>query len=187
VSFRANQQVLSITRRQVGDGESVELLSAGRVLTWSASEGAKVALSAPTADERLLVERLIYDSPDYFVLAQLRGASYFRVAQNVRPPEAPDNYTGPLWTVVRVDEPQIEESVRPRSSWRLYYINSNTGLIDRIVSRLGDETVEAEIISWTEHDGEKIPSQVTWSIAGRAVMNYQVTSVNQSRLAGEAL
>lgn len=174
-------QPLAISRRQTETGETVELLLSSRSLTWTAEEGAKATGSAATDTERLLLERLILDSPDYFVLAQLRGASYSTVARNVRPPDASDNYTGPLWTVVRVDEPQTDESRRPNSTWRLFYINSNTGLIDRIVSRLGDETVEAQIWSWTEDSGEKVPAQITWSVDGRAVMSYQATTVSHSK------
>jgi hypothetical protein len=180
VTIGGSEQSTTITRRQAGKGENVELLWASRVLTWSAEEGSRAVSSTPTETERLLIERLIYDSPDYFVLAQLRGASYFTVARNVRPENAADNYEGPLWTVVRVDNPQSNEAARPASSWRLYYINSQTGLIDRIVSRLNDQTVEAEISGWSEQSGEKIPSHITWSIGGQTVMSYQVNSVSHS-------
>lgn len=173
-------QPLAMTRRQTETGETVDVLLSNRSLTWSAEEGAKAMGSAPTENERLLLERLIFDSPDYFVLAQLRGASYATVARNVRPPDAPDNYSGPLWTIVRVDELQVAEALRPKSTWRLYYINSQTGLIDRIVSRLGEETVEAQIWSWVEESGEKVPSQIIWSIDGRAIMSYQATFVSHN-------
>lgn len=174
-------QVVTLTRRQVAKGENVELSLAGRLLTWNAEEGTKSTLGTPSGPESLLLERLIYDSPDYFVLAQLRGASYFTVARNVRPPDAPDNYDGPLWTVVRVDERPMKETTRPRSSWRLYYINSQTGLIDRIVSQLDGESIEAVINAWSENSGETTPSHITWSIGGRVVMRYQLTSVSHSK------
>lgn len=179
-TIAGNAQPLAITRRQTETGETVELLLSNRSLTWSAEAGVKATGSAATETERLLLERLIFDSPDYFVLAQLRGASYSTVARNVRPPDAPDNYSGALWTIVRVDEPQTDEALRPKSTWRLFYINSNSGLIDRIVSRLGDQTVEAQIWSWMEASGEKVPSQITWSIDSRGVMSYQATTISHS-------
>src|SRR5262249_23229776 len=97
---------------------------------------------------------------------------------NVRPGNAPDDYSGPLFTVVRVDGPQSVEASRSKNSWRLYYINSQTGLIDRIVSQLGNQDVEAEISAWSEVSGEKLPSRITWSISGRTVMSYQLSSVS---------
>jgi hypothetical protein len=180
VTIDGVQRPVTITRRQTRKGENVELNLAGRSLTWNADEGARAVSSPPNVTERLVIERLTYDSPDYFVLAQLRGASYFTVAQNVRPDNAPDEYDGPVWTVIRVDDPQLDEAVRPASSWRLYYLNSQTGLIDRIVSQSGGETVAAEIVNWSQQSGEKAPSQITWSIGGRVVMSYQSTSVSHN-------
>jgi hypothetical protein len=180
VTIAGNEQPVTITRRQQETSETVELGLAARLLTWTANDGTKTASGTPTDEERLLLERLTYDSPDYFVLAQLRGASYFTVARNVRPEKAADSYDGPLWTIVRVDDPQSDQTLRPKSSWRLYYINSQTGLIDRIVSQLGDETVEAEISAWTEVSGEKVPSSITWSSSGRILMTYQLSSFSRS-------
>ena len=181
LTIAGSDQRVTVTRRQVAKGESVELSLAGRLLTWNVEEGTRSISSTPTSTERLLLERLIYDSPDYFVLAQIRGASYSTVAGNVRPSGAPDNYDGPLWTVVRVDEPPAKETPNPQSNWRLYYINSQTGLIDRIVSQIDGESVEAEISAWHESSGEKTPSHITWSSGGRVVMTYQLTSVSHSK------
>ena len=50
-----------------------------------------------------------HDPPDQFVLAQLRGSSYYTVARNVRPAGATDGYAGPLWNVVRIDEGNDQE------------------------------------------------------------------------------
>lgn len=75
------QQPVTIVRSQTDSGESVELLLSGRSLTWSDAEGTKAAGASPTQQERLLVERMVFDSPDQFVLAQLRGASYFTMAR----------------------------------------------------------------------------------------------------------
>ena len=178
VTTGGGDQLVTITRRETRKGEDVELVLNGRALRWNAQEGVQAVSTTET--ERVLFERIIFDSPDYFVLAQLHGAGYFTVARNVRPPGVPDDYSGPLWTIVRVDEPQTAVALQPTSPWRLFYINSATGLIDRIVSRLGDETVEALISSWTEQSGEKVPAQITWSIAGRPVMSYQATSFSHN-------
>jgi hypothetical protein len=180
VTIGDSEQPVTITRRQTKKGEDVELLLPGRALRLNAQEDTQAVLSSATETERVLLERLIFDSPDYFVLAQLHGAGYSTVARNVRPPDVADNYSGPLWTIVRVDEPQTAGTFQPNSPWRLYYINSNTGLIDRIVSRLGDETIEALISAWTDQAGEKIPSQITWSSGGQTVMSYQATSVSHN-------
>ena len=174
------QQTATIIRRQTDDGESVDVVLRGRTLRWNAREGLG-GPSSPTAAERLLAEQLILDSPDQFVLAQLRGASYFVVARNVRPADAGDGYAGPLWTLVRVDEPKQSENAQPLSTWRIYYINAQSGLPDRIEYQVNGEEIRTDFLEWAEQNGENSPSRVTWSIAGRVVMEYQTTSVTHNK------
>ena len=119
-----------MTRRQNQRGEHVEIAvgSDPSLLTWNETEGSKSTARALTETERRLVERLTFDSADQFVLAQLRGASYYTVARSVRPAEAGDSdaYNGPLWTIVRVSEPDHAGRRQPEDRSRLYYINDST-------------------------------------------------------------
>lgn len=172
------QRPLSFTRRQTDSGETFELSFEGRALTWNADEGSKASASTASDGDKLLLERLILDSPDQFVLAQLRGASYFTVARNVRPTDATDGYAGPLWNLVRIDEPQVEEKLRPLSTWRIYYINVQTGLPDRVEYQLNGKEIRAEFSEWAEAQGEKSPSRVRWTSDGQTVMEYHATSVS---------
>lgn len=171
----AEEHRVRILRRQDNGGESVEVTIGGNgaPLTWNAQEGARSHGGSPSDSERLLVERLTLDSPDQFVLAQLRGASYYTVAHNVRPEQATEDYTGPLWNIVRVGEPATG-GVPGR--WRLYYLNTVTGLIERIVSQEQEESVMAELSGWTTVNGEKVPSQITWSRQGQVFMKFALTN-----------
>ncbi len=171
-------QPVTITRSQSEKGESVDLLVASRALTWRAEEGARATYSTLTDTERQLVERLVYDSSDYFVLAQLRGASYYTVARNLRPDDAPDNYDGPLWTVVRVEEPiATAPDSQPVSNWRLFYLNSSSGLIDKIASAAQGQSLEVNFSDWTERSGEKFPATITWSSNGQLLMTLNLTNL----------
>jgi hypothetical protein len=172
------QQAITFTRRQTESGETVELSLTNRALMWNADEGTKTNAGTPTANERLLLERLLLDSPDNFVLAQLRGASYFTIARNVRPADAIEGYDGPLWNLVRVDEPQVEEKMRPLSTWRIYYLNVQSGLPDRVEYQLDGKEIRAEFLEWTEAQGEKTPSRIRWSSDGQTIMEYHATSVS---------
>lgn len=176
-----DEQTATLIRRQTDNGESVDLVLGGRMLTWSETEGLRGLQSSPTAAERRLAEQLILDSPDQFVLAQLRGASYFTVARNVRPADTTDGYTGPLWTLVRVDEPQQNENARPLSSWRIYYINAQTGLLDRIEYQLDGQDIRTEFLEWTDQNGEKTPSRVRWSSGGATIMEYRIATVSHEK------
>lgn len=178
LSLAGNQQAATLSRRQTDSGESVSVSLSNRSLTWSAGEGTKANAGTATDAERLLLERLILDSPDNFVLAQLRGASYFTIARNVRPVEATDGYEGPLWNLVRVDEPQGEEKLWPFSTWRIYYINVQTGLPDRVEYQLDGKEIKAEFLEWTEAQGEKTPSRIRWSSDGQTLMEFHATGVS---------
>lgn len=180
VTIAGSEQPLTIIRRQSEKGEDVELRIAGRVVSRGMGESARAGSSGLTETEQSLVERLVYDSSDYFVLAQLRGASYYTVARHVRPDYAPDNYDGPLWTVVRVEEPRVvdeqnEESVR---EWRLFYINSVTGLIDKIAGEEKGQPIEANFSDWTEQSGEKFPTTITWTSNGQTLMTFNLTNLS---------
>ena len=166
------------SRTQTDQGEQVEITVAGNPgrLTWDAETGALSSASRATGRDRELIERLVFDSPDQFVLAQLRGASYFTIRRNVRPVNAGDNYTGPLWNIIRVSDPERDDTKRPESLWRLYYLNVASGVIDRIESEAGGQRIVAELSGWTDHHGEKMPTQITWTRGGQTLMQFNLTS-----------
>lgn len=85
LTFGAQQLPVRIVRTQNDDGEQVEIEQGpgGASLTWSATDGAKSGASLANGIERQLIERLALDSADQFILAQLRGDSYYTVARNV--------------------------------------------------------------------------------------------------------
>jgi len=176
LTIGSDQQDVRVARQQTNDGEEIEIAINGTRLTWKASEGAMSTSSRATGAERELIEQLVLDSPDQFVLAQLRGASYYMVARDVRPAEANDAYVGPLWNIVRVDDSDLDEQRRPESRWRLYYLNTTTGLIDKVVSEVRGETIEAEISGWAKLAGEEVPTQITWSSQGRTLMQYRLST-----------
>lgn len=180
LTFSGSQQPVTIVRRQTEAGERVQFGFGTREVTWSDQEGIKAVVGIPTPMERLLAERLLLDSPDQFVLAQLRGASYFTMARNVRADDAVDDQISPGWTQVRVTDPEDEQNPRLTSSWRIYYINSTTRLIDRIVSEWNGRTVEARILQWVEEKGEKSPAHITWLADGEIIMDYQLHTVSQT-------
>lgn len=182
LTIGSETRTIQMMRKQSEDGESVEIRVAGSpLLSWDGKQGALDTDQQATGSNRELIERLVFDSPDQFVLMQLRGASYYTVARSVRPVDATDGYNGPLWTIVRVDDPQRDEAKTATSRWRLYYINTATGLIDRIESEVDGQRIVAEISSWTEQGGEKLPAQIVWTRDGQTLMQYSLTNFSQSQ------
>lgn len=181
LTIRGVEQPLTIVRSQTESGETVQLLLGTRSFSWSEREGLKSFSGLATDLERLLIEQMVFDSPDQFVLAQLRGASYFTVARNVRPSDATDGYSGSLWNLVRVNEPPAEENLKPLVSWRIYFINAQTGLPDRVEYQLNGQQIRAEFLAWSEQNGEKTPSHIRWSSNEQPVMEYRATSVSHNQ------
>jgi hypothetical protein len=159
---------------------TITLNGGGPSLTWSGLNGALSNGSAATGDLRSLIERLALDSPDQFVLAQTRGASYYTVARMARPPEAGNSldYKGPVWDVVRIGEPASITQNKPQSLWRLYYINSATGLIDKIISQEQGETITTEVSGWGDQGGEQAPTRLAWFRNKQKVMELTVNNVS---------
>lgn len=180
------RQHIQVYRRQNDQGEKVEVsIGNGPVaLTWSNTEGSRASGRAATENERVLIERLAFDSIDQFVLAQLRGASYRTIARNVMPAEAggADNYAGPVWDVIRIDDPEDDPQKRPLSTWRLYYVNSETGLIDKIVSEPNGERIETNFSAWIEQAGEKLPTRIAWTRSGQTIMEFRLTNFSHNSL-----
>jgi hypothetical protein len=181
VTLGADRQSVRIIRGQDDDDERLTIALGGGPpsLTWSGVDGAKSNGDQATGDLRDLIERLALDCPDQFVLAQLRGASYHTIARDVRPAEAggSDNYTGPRWDLVRVAEPSRLTQNRPQSLWRLYYVNSSTGLIDKVVSQERGKAITAEFSDWSTRDGETAPTRIMWKLNRRVVMDLAITTV----------
>jgi hypothetical protein len=182
LTIGTERHVIRIARTQDEDDERVAIAidSKAALLTWSGKEGAAVAGRQANGLERSLLERVALDSPDQFILAQLRGASYYTVERDVMPAEAggSDNYAGPVWDIVRIGEPDIEGSNAPQSRWRLYHINSSTGLIDKVLSQESEEIVTAEITGWTKVAGELVPERIAWKRNDQIIMEIIFNGVS---------
>jgi hypothetical protein len=180
LSTGTNQRNVQLSRYQNENGERVQVTldGASLSLSWDAMSGARATTGVLDADNRALLERLTFDSADEFILAQLRGASYAVVARNVRPDDAPEGYSGALWDIVRVDDPQQDGQKKPLSEWRLYYLNTRTGFIDRIVCDSQGVRIEASFSDWIDRSGEKFPSMITWTSNGRTLMTFNLTNVS---------
>lgn len=176
-----DQSAATVIRKLNDDGEQVEIhvSNVPGLLTWDPTHGALAGVVPATGATRDLIERIVFDSADQFIAAQLRGASYYTVARNVRPTGVGDDYSGPLWHLVRVDESSRNEEPKSRSPWRVYYINTATGLLDKIVSNSEGITIETQLTAWTEFEGEKVPTQITWSIDGQSTMQYRITQFSR--------
>jgi hypothetical protein len=166
-----------IRREQREDGERLTIILGGSPnLSWDQADGPSAPGRTLDEDTRFLIDRLALDGPDQFILAQLRGAGYYVIARDVMPEEASgnENYNGPVWDVVRVGESDSAVHVKAHSPWHLYYINSSSGLIDRVITTDQGAPVIAELSAWVSVGGEIIPTHITWSRNQQVVMELNV-------------
>jgi len=179
VENEAHSVVIRRSQDDTGENISVMLDGGQTSLTWNQFDGARASGSLAAGDARLLTERIALDSPDQFVLAQTRGASYYLVAHYAKPEEArgSEDYDGPVWDLVRIGEPEVANANKPLSPSRLYYINSSTGLIDRVVSQESADTVVAEVSGWINQGGEMAPSRITWRRNNQVAMELTVNNI----------
>jgi hypothetical protein len=184
LTLNSQNRAIRITRTQAEDGEQVTIALDGGAATyiWNQEDGAKLAGNSVSGEAKAFLERIILDSPDQFILSQLRGASYQTIASQVVPEEAAklEIYEGPAWNVVRIEEPLRAGFSKPESLWRMYYINSETGLLDRIISTEQGETILAELSSWGQQDGEMVPGRITWSRNNQVVMEIVFSGLTYS-------
>ena len=173
---------IRIIRRRDSDTERVAVAfeNNNNALSWNSVTGALSAGRKANDHDQKILDRLVMDSPDQFILAQLRGANYYTIGRGVRPEEAggDDNYKGPLWDIVKVTEPTDDNSPSDATHWRLFYINSSTGMIEKIVSREDGDTITALISGWTDQNGEKLPTHITWKRNDQIVMDLNLHAVN---------
>lgn len=179
LTIGAERHAIVIVRTRDDDGERVSIGLDGGPLkyAWNADDGSQSQGKSATGIERSLIERVALDSPEQFVLAQLRGAAYYSAARAVRPAEAggSDDYQGPIWDVIQVTEPNDRRN-KPESASRLYYINNATGLIDRTLSRDQSGAIAVEFADWVNLGGEMLPLRTTWTLDQQVIMELVLST-----------
>lgn len=182
VNLGADRYTVRLARSQDDDDERLTIALNGgpSALTWSGKDGARADNSPAIGAMRMLAEWLALYSPDQFVLAQLRGANYYTLARSVQPSEAKGaiDYSGPVWDIVRVDEPvNNSQSTGTENPARLYFINTASGLIDKVVSQENGETITAGFSSWVNQGGEFVPTRIIWKKGQQIAMEFTLTNV----------
>lgn len=183
LTMGSDRQPVRIVRTQddeQGEQVSIAIGTNPASFAWTPKAGAVSSGNPLTGNERAAVERIALDSPDQFILAQTRGASYYTIAHAVRPAEAGDSDGSvPFWDLIRIGEPQLGSFSKPQSLWRIYYINNSTGLIDRIFYQEQTEDVTVELSGWTSRGGgELAPSLIRWTRGKTVVMELNLASIS---------
>ena len=166
--------------------------SASRVLQAGASGLAITSAQANLSEEEEnLVDSLLHDRLETFLINAAKGQLVRLVAQNVRATrDLSPNYAGPRYDVydqvARVD-------ARASSPERLkrFFIDSRTGQLFRVVYHVirGGKTAQVETIftQWTTMQGQSSPQVIERRHDGIPVFTYRASSTNYSGFAQDNL
>jgi hypothetical protein len=173
--------------REFPDGLRVEELTGpgGRVLghdgsrPWARGGG-------PSGEELALVEALARDSVEHFVAGQAAGDATLHLGDMFRLDDGSGpGYAGPFYDILRVDDTfAAADGIQSRPT--LYYLNSRTGLPERIAYEREEGAaikVEVEFGDWATVSGQKVPRRTVWKENGVVTAEFVV---NQAAFAPAA-
>jgi hypothetical protein len=146
-----------------------------RLLTFDKQE----IKGGPTSDELDLVESLTFDSAEHFFDTQMQGnamrflGSRFRADDGSNP-----DYRGPYYDIYKIAD-RIDASGEERAA-KLYYFNSDTLLLERVVyviNRNGSEiNIETKLSDWRVTDGQKVAHRIERLENGQSVFTFNIRS-----------
>lgn len=133
----------------------------------------------PTPDELDLIESLTYDSAEHFFNTQMQGnamrflGSRFRTDDGSNP-----HYSGAYFEIYKIAD-RIEASGEERAA-KLYYFNSETLLLERVIyaiNRNGSEiNIETKLSDWRVEEGQKVARRIERLENGRSVFVLSIRS-----------
>jgi hypothetical protein len=134
-----------------------------RVIAFDGEQVKTVGNPLDEAEQDLL-ETLVYGSAEHFFDTQMQGmatrflGSRFRLDDGSSP-----DYSGPYYDVYKVGD-QVKTAGGPREQLKLYYFNSDTLLLERVVyeiNRNGSTVkVEERLGDWTREQGQQVARRI---------------------------
>jgi hypothetical protein len=151
------------------------------VVTFNGSAAAKAGGELTPSDEAL-VETLVYDSAEGFFAAQARGANARHLGSRFRLDDGAGTAdpSAPAYDVYLIEN-EISLGGGPTRRAKLYYLNSDTLLLERVryeVARGGDVVrVEVRLGDWQKSQGQNVPMRVERFEDGSPVFALTFTNV----------
>jgi hypothetical protein len=153
-----------------------------RVITFD-GEQAKAAGNNLDTAERDLLETLVYGTAEHFFTTQMQGMATRLLGSRFRLDDGSSaGYSGPYYDVYKIAD-RVKTSTDQREQLKLYYFNSDTLLLERVVyeiTRNGSVVkVEERIGDWTKEQGQQVARRVERFENGESVF---VLTVNTAGL-----
>ena len=165
--------------------------SANRVLQAGASGLAIASAQANlNEDEENLVDSLLHDRQETFLVNAGKGQMVRLIVQNVRASrDSSPNYTGPLYDVYD-QVAQVDSRASSPERLKRFFIDARTGHLFRVVYYVnrGGKSVRAETIftQWTTAQGEASPQVIERRHDGVSVFTFRATVTNYAAFAQDS-
>lgn len=132
---------------------------------------------SPSAEDLRLIETIVRDSVEHFIAGQARGDATFHLGDMFRADDGSNqNYEGPFHDILRVDDAfETPEGTKTRPT--LFYLNSRTGLLEKIVYDREEEKIEVEFGAWLTIASQKTPGRIVWKENGSVTNQLVITQV----------
>jgi hypothetical protein len=132
---------------------------------------------SPSTEDLRLIETIVRDSVEHFIAGQVRGDATFHLGDMFRADDGSNqNYDGPFHDILRVDDAfETPEGTKTRPT--LFYLNSRTGLLEKIVYEREEGKIEVEFGEWITIASQKTPGRIIWKENGSVTNQLVITHV----------
>lgn len=154
--FRLTTQFPGLMRLEVQDSPGTS------VIVFNGRDAAKSG-GPINRDDEDLIETLVFDTIDHFFAGQMQGAALRTLGERFRLDDGTAaDYTDGFYDIYEViEETGVGSSVRQQT--KLYYINSDTLLLERVryqLDRGAPDGVEVQIKNWRRSGDQLLPSSI---------------------------
>jgi hypothetical protein len=161
-----------------------------RVITFD-GEQAEATGNALNTTDRDVMETLIYGSAEHFFTTQIQGMATRFLGSRFRLDDgSAADYNGPYYDVYKVAD-QVKTAADHRQQLKLYYFNSETLLLERVVyevTRNGSVlNVEERIGDWTKEQNQQVARRIERFENGESVFVLTVRTAGLSARADDGI
>jgi hypothetical protein len=130
-----------------------------------------------SAEDLRVVESIVRDSVEHFIAGQARGDATLHLGDMFRADDGSNqNYDGPFHDILRVDDAfETPEGTKTRPT--LFYLDSRTGLLEKIVYEREEGKIEVEFGGWITIANQKTPGRIVWKENGSVTNQLVITHV----------
>ena len=175
--FQASMEAPDKVRFEEGSPGSATLSGFDGTQHWSNKA------SVVRADEALL-ETVLFNSFERLLFRQQAGQATRKIGSRFRVDGGASGaaYTGPVYDIYAVYD-DLPGNGKSRQTWKWYYLNSNTLLLERIEYQGADGTTTTTLLEqWTQFGGDWVPRSIRRIENGKEVLRIEVAAASSAAI-----